>query len=126
MAERHITTVDELIRSFPYLTQVHMKTPPVFDPVDPGNIHTVPLKIAVFIRDPIDVTEALRDVKLARALMQDALAHVTDTDLGPVNAPMAPIVVFSNDALVGSTITQAAVTTAYAAEGVIALFLTPA
>ena len=126
MAERHITTVDELIQHFPaYLTQVRLKAPPVFDPNNPTNLHTVPLRLAIFLRDPVDVTGALRDVKSARNIMRDAVAYQTDTELGPVNAPIAPIVVFAQDALAGSPITAAMVTAAYAAEQVLALFLKP-
>ncbi|WP_460060553.1 hypothetical protein [Streptomyces sp. YKOK-I1] len=124
MAEHGITTVEELREAFHYLiTEVRLRFPGPFDPNDPANSHRYDLKLAILIRDTVDVAAALRDAKLARTAMERAIVPQPRSDETEVRTPYAPVVVFPVSAVPGPPLTQDVLESFFASEGVLTLFV---
>ena len=125
MAEHEITTVDELKRLANYLlAEVKLKALPPFDANDPANERLFDLELAILVRDTIDVAAALRDAKLTTALLERALTYHPEVAEAEVRTPLAPVLVFPDDALpagVGAGDLEAF----FAGEGVLALLTPP-
>jgi hypothetical protein len=126
MAKYNITTVDELRERYQYLrSELQLSPLATFDPNDPANQHSYTLNIAIFIRDVIDVATTLRDAKLARHAIEQALAYQREVDVAEVQTPYAPFVIFSQAALNGLPFNASALQTFFAAEGILALSYAP-
>jgi hypothetical protein len=124
MSEHGITTVDELREAFHYLlTEIRLRALPPFNPEDPANQHRYQLKLAIFIRDVLDVAAALRDAKLVRTVLERALVFHGEVEGAEVRTPYAPVLIFPAAAVPGAPLTQAALEAFFAAEGVLALFV---
>jgi hypothetical protein len=124
MAKHGITTVEELRESFHYLlTEIELRAPGPFDPNDPANRHRYELKLAILIRDAVDVASALREAKLARTAMERALVTHTQQDEAKMRTPYAPVLLLPVAAVPGPPLTQAALESFFAAEGVLTLFV---
>ncbi|MFF3877198.1 hypothetical protein [Streptomyces sp. NPDC001978] len=124
MAKHDITTVEELREAFHYLlTEIRLRFPGPFDPNDPANQHRYDLKLAILIRDSIDVASALRDAKLARTALERAFSPVPGPDGTEVRTPYAPVLLLPVAAVPGSPLTQAALESFFASEGVLTLFV---
>jgi hypothetical protein len=123
MREHDITTIEELREAFHYLlAEIRLRAPGPFDPNDPTNRHRYELKLAIFIRDAIDVASALRDAKLARTAMERALV-AKNPDEAEIRTPYAPVLLLPVAAVSGPPLTQAALESFFAAEGILALFV---
>src|SRR5262249_25005922 len=127
IARHRITTVEELKQAYHYLlTEVHLQAPGPFDPASPANRHRFTLGVAVLIREAIDVAATLRVAKLTRTVAERVLAYRRDADGGEARTPYAPLVIFPEAGLAGLPFTAEALRTFFAAEGILALFVTPA
>lgn len=127
MARHGLSTVEDLREAHGYLlTEVRLRAPPVFDPDDPANGYDIDVTLAVLVRDQLDLTAALRDAKLVRALARDVVCAPTRAAVGEVVEPYALAVVFPRAALVPQGPTEAAVHDLFAREGVLSLFVDPA
>ncbi|MBU2670207.1 hypothetical protein KOI35_42575 [Actinoplanes bogorensis] len=90
LARHHVTTVDELKRSYRHLLgDIRLAAPPAFDPADPANQVSRTLDLAVLARDDADLTGALRQARLVADLAERAIAYPHET-----NAALAPVLVF--------------------------------
>lgn len=126
MADNQIATFAELKERAQYLvTEIQLKPPGPFNPDAPGNQHRYTLNLAVFIRDVVDVAATLRQAKLARIALERALTFRRETETAAVRTPFAPLALFPEAALAGLPFTAGALTTFFASEGVLALFVTP-
>ncbi|ATL67462.1 hypothetical protein [Nocardia terpenica] len=124
LRDHHLSTVDDLRRAFRYLlAEVRLKPAPAFDPTDPANTRRLPVRIAVLIRDAIDVTGALRDVRQVLGALDPVVDEHTDADFAEVVAPLAPAVVFPAAAVAGSGLTQDQLTAFFASQNVLAVFV---
>ncbi len=102
MKEHDITTVEQLREHAHYLlTEIQLRKPAPFDPNNPANLHSYTLNVAILIRETIDVTAVLRDIKLARIVIERSLSYRREFDGAEVLTPYAPIVIFSQTALGG-------------------------
>ena len=128
MARHGITTVEELKEAYHYLlAEVRLRTPGPFDPTSPENRHRFTLGVAILLREAIDVAATLRDAKLVREVAERTLTyHREKTGGAEVRTPYAPLVVFPEAALASVPFTRDALQTFFAAEGILALFATPA
>lgn len=127
MIEHDITTVEQLKEHAHYLlAEIRLRKPAPFDPNNSANLHSYTLNLAILIRDAIDVTGVLRDVKLARVALERALSYRKEFDGTEVRAPYAPIVIFPVASLGGLPFNADALQTFFDTEGILALFLTPA
>jgi voltage-gated potassium channel Kch len=125
MAEHDLTTVADLKRHAHYLlAEVKLKAPPPFAPGDAANERRFDLQLAILIRDTVDLAAALREAKLTLALLDHALAFPREVEEAEVRAPLAPIVIFPDNALPAGT-TAAEVKTFFAGERVLALLTPP-
>jgi hypothetical protein len=123
MRQHNITTVEELREAFQYLrAEIQLRAPGPFDPNDPTNRHRYELKLAILIRDAIDVVAALRDAKLVRTAMEGALV-AKDPDEAETRTPYAPVLLLPVTAVPGPPLTRAALESLFAAEGILALFV---
>ena len=123
MARHRLSTVEELRDAYRYLlTEIRLRAPPVFDAGDPANLYDVEVPLALLIRDQLDLTAALRDAKLLRALARDAVAVPAPKALGEVLHPWAVAVVFPRASLVPAGPSEAAVHQLFAHEQVLSLF----
>ncbi|MFE5813184.1 hypothetical protein ACFQ6S_07255 [Streptomyces sp. NPDC056479] len=124
MAKHDITTVEELREAFHYLiTEVRLRFPGPFDPNDPANRHRYDLKLAILIRETLDVAAALRDAKLARTAMERAIVPQPRSDGTEVRTPYAPVLLFPVAAVPGPPLTQSVLESFFASEGVLTLFV---
>ena len=122
LREHNITTLEELREAFHYLlAEIRLRPPAPFDPNDPANQHRYELKLAILIRDTIDVASALRDAKLARTAVERAIV-TKNTDEAEIRTPYAPVLLFPGTAVPGPPLTQGALEAFFAAEGILALF----
>jgi hypothetical protein len=127
MAQVGVATFEELRARHRYvLSDIQLQQPPPFNPADAGNLHSFTLGVAMLARDTLDVGAGLRDAKTARNTMETALAFTAGNDVARARTPFAPIVIFPDAAVAGPPLTAAAVQQVFAAEHVLALFVTPA
>jgi len=123
MQEHGITTVEELRAAFQYLlVEIQLRVPGVFDPNDPANRHRYELRLAILIREVIDVASALREAKLARTAMERSTV-MKDPDGAEVRTPYAPVLLLPAAAVPGAPLTQGALESFFAVEGIRALFV---
>ena len=126
MAEHGIATVEDLRERYHYLlTEIQLRAPEPFNPDDPANQHRYPLNLAIFIRDSVDVTVALREVKLAQNTLKRVLAYRQEFDEAEVRTPYAPMLIFPEAALTDLPFTAEELQTLFAAERVLVLFIAP-
>jgi hypothetical protein len=126
MAENNIATFAELKERAKYLvTEIQLKPQPPFDPNAPGNQHRYTLNLAILIRDSVDVAATLRQAKLARIALERALTFRRETETAGVRTPYAALALFPEAALAGLPFTGDTLTTFFATERVLALFVTP-
>lgn len=124
--EHGITTVEELKKHGRYLlTEIRLKEPPVFDPRDIHNQYSYSFNVAIFIRDTIDVAATLRDIKLARAVVERVQAYHREFNGNEVLAPYAPIIIFPQEALTGSPFNADVLQKFFKNQNILSLFLTP-
>ena len=125
MEENGIATVAELRRAYHHLlAEIKLKPTPPFDANDPDNVKGLPLRVAVLVRDTVDVAGALRDAKRVRKLLERTVAWTPTSEAGEATAPFAPIVVFPR---ITGTQTQAeasqsAIAALYAHERIVTVF----
>jgi hypothetical protein len=126
MAQLGVKTFEELKERYQYLlAEVRLKPQPAFNPADATNQRRASLGVAVLIRDTLDVAACLREAKLVRATMQRSMVSQANGALGEARTPFAPLLVFPEAAIV-APFTADALQRFFAAEGVLALFVTPA
>jgi hypothetical protein len=127
MAQIGVSTFEELKTQHRYLlTEIRGQPAPPFDPADPANLHAITLGVAVLMRDTLDVASGLRDAKLARRTLEGALTFTSGSTVAEARTPYSPIVLFPEAALAGQPLAAADVQAVFAAENVLALFITPA
>jgi hypothetical protein len=125
MAEHGITTVEELKHAHRYLLgEIKLKAVPQFDPNDPANRRRFELNLAVLIRDGIDVAACLRDARLAREAVERTLPYRREVGETEVHTPYAPVLVLPEDAVAVTGSTAGALETFFAAQEVLAVFVT--
>lgn len=123
LRQHGITTVEELREAAHYLlTEIHLRAPGPFDPNDPANLHHYELRLAILIRDTLDVAAALREAKLTRAAVEHALVAKDPAD-AEIRTPYAPVLLLPSTVVPGPPLTQAALESFFAAEGVLVLFV---
>ena len=126
MAKHSITTVDELKEAYHYLiTEIRLRTPPIFDLNDPANQYHFPLDMAILLRDVIDVTEALRAAKWVQTIADQRRAYRRELQNVEVRSTFAPVLIFPETALNGLPFSASALQSFFAAEHVLSLFVTP-
>jgi hypothetical protein len=127
MREHEITTLPELKAAFHYLlAEIRLKAPAgPFDPDDPANERRFALKLAVFLRDAIDVAASLRDVKLAVEAVERAVVYHRDVDDAEVRTPYALVLVLPQTAVGPGGFTEVALRSFFAGERVRVLFTNP-
>jgi hypothetical protein len=124
MAKHGIATLEDLREHYRYLlAEIRLRTPPPFDPADPANEVSYDLAAAILIRESLDVREALRAAKLARALLGRTTVRRAPTDDGALEPrfPSVPVVVFPRPALGASSLTEDGIRSLFAGEGVVAI-----
>ncbi|MGW7528509.1 hypothetical protein [Streptomyces sp. NPDC054783] len=95
MSRHGLATVDDLRNAHEYLvTEYRLRTPPPFDPVDPGNAYRLEIPLAVLAMDSLDLTGGLRAAKQLRAATEDVLTPARPSALSEAKAPYAVAVVF--------------------------------
>jgi hypothetical protein len=125
MAEHGITTVEELKRAYRYLLgEIKLKAVPQFDPDDPVNQHRFELNLAVLIRDAVDVAGCLRDARLAREAVERTVPYRREVGDTEVQTPYAPVLVLPEAAVAATGSTVGALETFFAAQEVLAVFVT--
>jgi hypothetical protein len=126
MSEHGITTVEELKRAYRYLLgEIKLKDPAVFDPRDPANQRRFELNLAVLIRDGIDVAAWLRDARLAREVAERTVPYHREIGEAEVRTPYAPLLILPEAAVAGTGVNEADLVAFFAAQGVLAVFVTP-
>jgi hypothetical protein len=126
MAQHGITTVAELKRAFRYLLgEIRLKAVPPFDPQDPAHQRRFELNLAVLIRDEIDIVGCLRDARRAREAAERAVPYRREVADGEVQTPYAPVLVLPAAAAPAAGADQAALESFFAAQEVLAVFVTP-
>lgn len=126
MAEHGIATVAELKRAYRYLLgEIQLKAVPAFDPQDPAHRRRFELNLAVLIRDEIDVVACLRDARRAREAAERAVPYRREVAEGEVQTPYAPVLVLPAAAAPAAGADQAALERFFAAQEVLAVFVTP-
>ncbi len=105
---------------------IQLKQAAPFDPQDPANVQSYPLRVALFIRETLDVAAALHDVKLARTVIEQASVYQKELESGERVSLYAPIVIFPPDALQGLPFNADALRAFFARENVLVVFMTPA
>lgn len=124
MRENGLTTVEDLRRAFHHLlAEVKLRPTPPFDPTDPASSRRLPLRIGVLIRDSIDLTAALRDVRQMAAAQGPVVDERHDRDFAEISAAIAPLVVFPAEAVTGSGFTKEQITAFFASQQVLAVFV---
>ncbi|WP_326673407.1 hypothetical protein [Streptomyces canus] len=123
MREHGITTVEEVREASQYLlTEIHLRAQGPFDPDDPANRHPYELRLAMLIRDTVDVASLLRDAKLARAAVESAVLP-DKPDEAEIRTPYAPVLLIPAAAAPGGPLSTTALESFFAAEGVLAIFV---
>ncbi|GHE97699.1 hypothetical protein [Streptomyces fumanus] len=123
LRKHDITTVEELREAFQYLlTEIHLRAPGPFDPDDPANRHPYELRLAMLIRDTVDVASLLRDAKLARAAVESAVLP-GEAGGAEIRTPYAPVLLIPAAVAPGGPLSTTALESFFAAEGVLALFV---
>lgn len=126
MARHHISTVEQLREAFDYVVaEVRLRTPPPFDPGDPGNAHTIAVALAAVAVDPFDLAEGLRAARRIREAARDLTGPRAATLPADPVAAYATAVIFSRTNVVTGDPTDADVERLFAREGVVSLFLNP-
>jgi hypothetical protein len=122
LAERHITTVEQLREAAEFIVaEVHLRKPGRFDPDDPGNIRVLPVSLAAVIVDPVDLAGGLRATRLVREAARDLAGTVPAAAPAESTEAYATAVVLDAGGLPAG-ITPAKVEALFALEGVACLF----
>lgn len=127
MSERGLRTADDLQRALRHLIgEVRLRPLPAFDPADPAHRRRFPLRLSVLVRDTVDVTAALRDVRTLLHTAEHALAYRRQ---GPADAearaPLAPLLVFSSAGLPAGGPSPEQLSVFFAGQNVLAVFQDP-
>jgi hypothetical protein len=127
MAEHGLHTVEDLRRAFAYLRgEVKLRPVATFDPQDPANQRRYRFRLAVLVRDQVDVAAALRDVRTVLAAAERTVPYRRDVDdAAEARAPWAPLLVFSAAGVPPGGPTQDQLTQFFASQRVLAIFQTP-
>jgi hypothetical protein len=118
MKEHHIKTIEELRQAFQYLSTELQLQPPS----DTG-LHHYLLRLAILIRDSLDIVAVLHDAKLVRVLQEQVLAYQKTFEQNAVLAHSALAIVFPKAVLNGLPFDEAAMHKLFANEGILALFV---
>lgn len=122
LAEHGISTVEQLREAFDYVvTEIHLRTPPVFDPADPANTHTLPVTLAALVVDPFDLAGGLRATRLVREAAKGLIGQTPTSIPTEIVEPYATAVI-APDALPDG-VTAADVERLYAIDGVAGIVL---
>jgi hypothetical protein len=125
LAKHHLTTVEELRDAFDYLlAEIRLQALTPFNPADPANRRRYTLQIAIFIRESLDLSSALRDAKLARTAAERALTYHQIVDVAEVRTPLAPLLIFPGPLAAGGPFSEAQLQTFFGLENILALFVT--
>jgi hypothetical protein len=127
LARLGIKTVQELkARYQTLLAEFRMKPAPPFDPNDPANLKRYPLKVALLVREALDVAGLLREAKWARRALGRAFVHpergFNDAE---VRSTYAAVVVLPDAALNNQPITAVGLAAFLALARVNVVFTTP-
>jgi hypothetical protein len=123
MAEHGLTTVDDLREAFRYqIGEVRLKPIPPFDPDDPAHRRVFRFALAVLVREDVDLTGTLRDVRLLTA---GEAGYPHQVDAAEARAAYAPLLVFPADTAGGGGPDQQRITDFFAGQRVLAVFEQP-
>ncbi|MCM6771978.1 hypothetical protein NDR87_03205 [Nocardia sp. CDC159] len=124
MREHQLSTVDDLRRAFRYLlAEVRIAPPAAFDPTDPAASRRLKLRTGILIRETVDLTATLRDVRRLLAAQEPVVNEIRDGDFAEITSPIAPLVVFPTAAVSGGGPTQQQVIAFFAAQQILAVFV---
>jgi hypothetical protein len=124
LKELDVSTVDDLREQYHHLvTEIHLKTPPAFNPDDPANRRHYTLNLAILIRDGLDLVRAVREAKLARAALERTLTYHDQVAEAEVRTPYAPLLIFPKSALADLAFGESDVQRLVSAEGISAVFI---
>jgi hypothetical protein len=125
MSRHGLTTVDDLRNAYEYFkVEIKGRAPATFNPADPANRLELSLNVSVLLRDTLDLSDALRAAKLARAVLERTVIGPRERDEAIPVRPFVPVVVFPESVLTGALFTQPEVEALFLGEGVIAVFRT--
>ena len=94
-----------------------------FDPADPANQRRLDLRLAVFIRDTVDLVEALRVARRTGEIAERVLPASRGAPETEATAPYAPVLAFPADAVPATGMTETELTGFLDAAGVLGVFL---
>ncbi|MFI6166345.1 hypothetical protein ACIBCN_06110 [Nocardia sp. NPDC051052] len=124
MRANRLTTVEDLRGAFHYLlAEAKLKPAPPFDPTDPAASRRLAVRIGVLIRDDIDLTDALREVRQMLAAQEPVVDEHRDRDFAEISSHIAPLVVFPASAVTGSGFTQEQIIAFFAGQRTLAVFV---
>jgi hypothetical protein len=125
MTAAGVSTYQELQADFPRLYHLHYAAPAPYDPNDPGAQRTYQLRVSVLFFDTLDLQGALRQLMQSRNALDAVRPQPDEYEGGDLLASSAWIGVFPTSVFGPATpITQAQVTSLFAAEGWLAAFET--
>ncbi|RJL35433.1 hypothetical protein [Bailinhaonella thermotolerans] len=126
LARHGLTTVEDLRRAFHHLLgEVKLAAPPPFDPADPANQRRLRLRLAVLIRETVDVTEALRSARLVRDLAARGQVAHRDPDGLTSRSPLAPVLLLPKPAVTAHPVPESELLAFFASQDVLAIPVPP-
>jgi hypothetical protein len=96
-----ITSFEEFRRRGARFVQFVSEPPPPFDPADPATARSYALCACLVAEAQLDLTDALRNAKLVRSLLENERQHRELFDGGEVKRPYVLVVLFPESAAQG-------------------------
>jgi hypothetical protein len=124
MRTANVATYQELQADFPRLYRLHYADPPAFNPNDPRFQRRYSLRVSALFFPTLDLEGALRRIVQSRRALDAVRPHVDRYEGGDLLASSAWMGIFPDDVFgpAVTPITQAQVSSLFAAEGFVAAF----
>jgi hypothetical protein len=99
-----ITTLEDFLQRGNLYLEFVYRTPPPFDPENPGNARLFRLNVCVRLSHVLDVGEALQGAKLCRSILENERDYADHYEGGEIKAPYVFVTLFPDSVAVDNAI----------------------
>jgi hypothetical protein len=123
LARHGITTVEQLRERYHYLlTEIRLRPVSPLNPDDPSSLYRLVVRVAILIRETLDIVALLREGTVSREVLERAVTFQREVGPAEARTPFAPLLLLPSS-VVTAGVNATALQGLFEAEGIVLVFV---